>query len=158
MGNCQELFDEVTVITAVPVADFTEVGRTALSPTIDEDYFSPMLTNAIVIGREPAVTNGALIPIKGRAKAKDNTQDNTAGRLHTVGVDCTVDDRDGDVWQYLLNLERNPMHLILNFRNGGRAFVHGDRDSYLCQVERDSGTTNVSFRIQNLMGIQLIVD
>jgi hypothetical protein len=37
------------------------------------------------------------------------------------------------------------------------AFVAATRDSYLCEVERNGAKTSVSFRIYNLMGIQLIV-
>ena len=79
-----------------------------------------------------------------------------AGRLHTVTVQCEVDDRDGTVWADLLKLERTPAHLLLTFRGGIRAFVQGSIDTYHCEVERDGAKTSVQFKVQSLMGIQLI--
>ena len=56
----------------------------------------------------------------------------------------------------LLKLERTPAHLLLTFRGGIRAFVQGSIDTYHCEVERDGAKTSVQFKVQSLMGIQLI--
>lgn len=166
MTNCKEfVLDDLMAITAIPVSDISAsepnspVNR--LTPTIDSDDFTlsdEALRNAIVIGRQPATTDGVLIPIKrATGKAKDDESDSVAGRLHTVGVSCEVDDRDAEVWNHLLTLERTPSHLLLMFRGGDRAFVSVTEDTYQCSVERDGAKTSVSFKIQCLMGMQLIV-
>ena len=89
-------------------------------------------------------------------KAKDDESDSVAGRMHTVTVTCEVDDREFEVWDHLLTLERTYRHLILTFRDNSRAFVSSTQDTYLCSVERDGAKTTVTFRIQNLMGIQRV--
>lgn len=159
MNNCKEfLLDDVMAITAIPVSDFN-LGTAAwqLKPTISAPVFSPPLYNAITIGLQPAVTGGTLIPIfRATGKAKDSESDVVAGRQHSVNVSCEVDDRNGAVWNDLLTLERTPSHLLLTFRQGTRAFVSSTADTYICEVERDGARTSVSFKIHNLMGIQLI--
>ena len=90
-------------------------------------------------------------------KAKDDENDSVAGRLHTVTVTCEADDRDSDVWNHLLTLERTPSHLLLTFRDSTRAFVSATEDTYLCNVECDGSKTSITLRVQNLMGIQLLV-
>ena len=157
--------DDLLAVTAIPVTDFSP-GTAAwqLTPTIANDQFMPILTNAIAIGLQPAATGGKLIPIKRvSGKAKDNESDSVAGRKHTVNVSCEADDRNltadsrGEtVLDYLLRLERTPSHLLLTFRGGQRAFVAATADTYLCNVERDGAKTGVTFNIENLMGIQLI--
>ena len=110
-------------------------------------------------------TGGKLVPIRRMTgKAKDSKSDSVAGRLHTVTVNCEVDDRDlsadGNdltVLDYLLALERTPCHLLLTFRGGQRAFVAATNDTYMCETTRDGAKTSLSFKIQNLMGIQLII-
>lgn len=160
MTSCKEYYlDDILAITAIPLADLT-VGTLAwqLSPTISEDDFYPTLDNAITIGIQPATEGGILIPIiRNTGKAKDSESDSVAGRLHTVSITCDVDDREGIVWNDLLKLERNPFHLALLFRGGQHAFVSATEDNYLCNAERDGSKTTVTFRIQNLMGIQLIM-
>lgn len=160
MTSCSEyVLDDIMAIIAVPLEDFA-IGTSAwqLTPTIPHDMFSPNIYNAVTIGVQPATVGGTLIPIRFRTgKAKDDESYNVAGRLHTVNVSCEVDDRDGDVWDNLIILERTPSHLLLTFRNGQRAFVSATKDTYLCSVERDGGKTSVAFRIYNLMGIQLLV-
>lgn len=166
MNNCKEfVLDDLMAITAIPVDDVA-VNNEAwqLNPTIRNtgDGFSPVLTNAITIGLQKATygntTAKALIPIKRfTGKAKDEEGDTVAGRLHTVTVNCEVDEREPDVWAHLLSLERTASHLLLTFRDGiTQAFVNATRDSYLCNVERDGAKTSVAFRIQCLMGIQVI--
>lgn len=170
MKNCKEyLLDDLTAITAIPVSDMpassvsSPVNR--LTPTIPASSFSPTLTNAIVIGLQPATANGALIPIiRKSGKAKDDESDSVAGRLHTVTVDCEVDDREAvtdnsgrTVFDNLLALERTPCHLVLSFRGGSQAVVAATEDTYLCNVERDGAKTSVAFKIQCLMGIQLVI-
>ena len=164
MTNCKEfVLDDLMAITAIPVSDISAgdpdspVNR--LTPTIPGEYFNPTMDNAIVIGRQPATTDGVLIPIKRMSgKAKDDVSDSVAGRLHTVSVSCEVDDRDAEVWNHLLTLERTPSHLLLTFRDGvTHAFVSATEDTYQCNVERDGAKTSVSFKIQCLMGMQLIV-
>lgn len=167
MTNCKEyVLDDVMAITAIPVSDFS-VGTSSwqIKPVIADNSFSPTLTNAITIGLQPAVAGGMLVPIKRTTgKAQDSDGDNVAGRLHTVKVTCKVDDRDmstGDdgltVLDYLLKLERTPSHLLFTFRNNTRAFVSATEHTYLCNVERDGAKTSVSLRIQNTMGVQMIV-
>lgn len=164
MNNCSEfVLDDLMAITAVPVgnipASLPASPVNSLAPTIAAAGFSPSLTGSITIGQKPAVSGGALVPIKRfTGKAKDDESDGVAGRLHTVSVTCDVDDRDGAVWADLLRLERTQCHLLLTFRDGvTRAFVSASKDTYTCNVERDGAKTTVTFRIQNLMGIQLIV-
>lgn len=161
MNRCSEFdLDDLLAVTAIPVGDYS-LGDNAwqLTPTLKNTEFSPTLTNAIVIGLKPAVTGGTLIPIiRASGKAKDSESDSVAGRKHSVTVSCEADDRDGAVWNSLLQLERTPSHLLLTFRNGTRGFVAADKDSYSCEVTRDGSETNVEFKIENLMGIQLITE
>lgn len=160
MTSCKEfVLDDLMAIIAVPLADFP-VGTSAwqLTPTIPSGSFSPVLGNAVTVGRAPATADGTLVPIMQKTgKAKDNESDSVAGRLHTVSVACEVDDRDGEVWDSLLELERTPSHLVLSFRGNTRAFVAATEDTYTCNVERDGAKTSVTFKIYNMMGIQLIV-
>lgn len=159
MNNCKEFdLDDVMAVVAIPVTDYNPgTAPWQLRPVIPATGFSPTLTNAITIGIQAATTGGSLIPIRRKTgKAKDSTGDSVAGRLHTVNVNCEVDDRDGTVWADLLKLERTPAHLLLTFRGGIRAFVQGSIDTYHCEVERDGAKTQVSFKVQCLMGIQLI--
>ena len=160
MNNCKEYLDDVIAITAIPLADLS-VGTSSwqLSPTIPVGQFSPTLSHAITIGIQPATTGGMLIPIKHKTgKVKDDESDSVAGRLHTVNVQCDIDGRSDSVWERLLKLERESHHLILTFRDGTtRAFVSATEDTYLCHVERDGAKTSVTFKIQCLMGVQLIV-
>lgn len=160
MTNCKEFYlDDLLAVTAIPVADFN-LGTAAwqLAATIDADYFTPPLSHAITIGLQPAVAGGTLIPVKpGTGKAKDAESDSVAGRLHTVTVTCEVDDREGTVWDDMLTLERTPSHLVLTFRGGQQAFVAATEDTYLSTTERDGSKTSVTLRIQDTMGIQLLV-
>lgn len=163
MNSCKEYsLDDLMAVCAIPLANIPSgdpaSAANRLTPTIQSSSFSPSLTGAITIGVLPALEGGDLIPIRrGTGKAKDDSQDAVAGRLHTVTVSCEADDRDGAVWAPLLTLERSQRHLLLTFRGGARAFVAATEDSYLCTVERDGAKTTVQFRVQNLMGIQLIV-
>ena len=160
MNKCSEfVLDDMMAIIAIPVSDF-KPGFSAwqLTPTIDRSSFGPDLRNAVTIGRHAASAGGALIPIRPfTGKAKDDESDSVAGRLHKVTVTCQADDRDPAVWDYLLALERTPSHLLLTFRDGTRGFAQATADTYICTVERDGAKTSVAFRIQCLMGIQLIV-
>lgn len=169
MNNCKEfLLDDLMAITAIPVTDYNP-GTNAwqVKPTIGSDYFSPTLTNAIVIGRQtPDLPDGAvLIPImRNTGKCKDAESDSVAGRMHTVTVSCEVDQRDltpdnndKTVLDYLLTLERTPCHLLLTYRDGIRAFVQATEDTYQCEVERDGKKTSVTLKVQNMMGAQTIV-
>ena len=147
-------------IVAIPVGDYN-VGAAAwqVKAVIPATGFSPTLTNSITIGLQPAVYGGTLIPIRrSTGKAKDAESDSVAGRRHSVSVQCEADDRESSVWNDLLTLERTPCHLLLTFRGGIRAFVQGSIDSYHCEVERDGAKTAVSFKMDCLMGIQLISD
>lgn len=159
MRICQEYDrDEVLTITAIPVADYS-LGTHAwqVEPLIPNTQFSPPLTNAIVIGLQPAVAGGKLIPIKrNTGSAKDSEDDSVAGRKHSVSVDCEADDRDPETWNTLLKLERTPCHLLLTFRNGTQGFASCTQDSYECDVDRDGAKTSVKFKLDNYMGIQLI--
>ena len=160
MNNCKEFdLDDMLAVTAIPVEDYNpDTASWQLSPTIDSAYFTPVLTHAIVIGMQPAVTGGEVIPIiRATGKVKDDSSDSVAGRLHTVKVTCEVDDRDASAWNTLLALERTPCHLLLTFRNNTRAFVQATKDTYLCETERDGAKTSVTLRVQDLMGIQMIV-
>lgn len=169
--SCKEFdLDDLLAITAIPVADYS-LGLKAwqLTPTVtnaelcaslvstEEDNSYNHLENAIVIGLQPAVTSGKLIPIiRASGKAKDDEDDSVAGRKHSVDVSCEADDREGTVWNYLLTLERTPCHLLLSFRNGAQGFVAATEDTYTCEVSRDGAKTSVKFDIDNLMGIQLV--
>ena len=165
MNDCKEfVLDDLMAITAIPVDDIPARDLLSpannLAPVMENDDLSPYpLADAITIGLKPAVSGGALVPIKRfTGKAKDDEGDSVAGRLHTVSVSCEVDDRDNSVWNHLLTLERGAHHLLLTFRDGvTRAFVCASQDTYLCNAERDGSKTTVTFRIQCLMGIQLIV-
>lgn len=176
MPNCKEFFlDDMMAITAIPVTDFNPaavpggspsgVNSWLLTPVIPKVQFSPILTRAITIGQRPATTGGILIPImRGTGKAKDDESDQTASRLHKVTVNCQIDDRDlgldasgMTVLDHLLALKRTPSHLLLTFRDKSRAFVQTNKDTYLCTVDRDGAKTSVQFRIECLMGIQMIV-
>jgi hypothetical protein len=162
MNNCKEFdLDDVMAITAIPIENIPASDPSSVSnrltPIIASAGFSPSLTGAITIGVQPASPGGMLVPIiHTTGKAKDDESDSVAGRLHTVSVTCRVDDRESETWEHLLMLERTPRHLLLTFRNLTRAFVTATQDTYLCNVERDGAKTNVTFRIQCLMGIQLI--
>ena len=155
--SCKEYqLDDLMAITAVPIANISASDTASpvnkLTPTVAA--FTPAMNGAITIGMQA----GADIPImRDSGKAKDDESDSVAGRLHTVTVQCEVDDRDGAVWAPLLTLERSQRHLILTFRGGARAFVAASQDTYICTVERNGAKTSVAFRIQNLMGIQLMV-
>ena len=159
MSNCKEfLLDDLMAITAIPVADFS-LGTQSwqLRPTIATADFSPPIANAIVIGQQAIAVGGSLIPIRRHTgSAKDSESDSVAGRLHTVTVSCKVDDRDDTAWNHLLTMERTPCHLLLTFRGGQRAFVAATQDTYMCEVERNGSETSISFKVYNLMGIQLI--
>ena len=164
MNNCKEfVLDDMTAITAIPVSDMpagsvsSPVNR--LTPTIPHGEFAPVLTHAVVIGiATAAVSGGSLIPIRrSSGKAKDDESDSVAGRLHSVTVSCEVDERGGEIWSHQLFLERNACHLLLTFRDGSRGFVSCTEDTYQCTVERDGAKVSMAFKLQNLMGIQLIV-
>ena len=157
--SCKEFnLDDMLAITAIPVTDYSLGTRDwQLKPTILNTAFSPSLTNAIAIGIKPATAGGKLIPImRASGKAKDSEDDSVAGRKHSVSVICEADDRESAVWNYLFSLERTPCHLLLTFRGGTRGFVAATEDTYMCEVDRSGGKTSVSFKIENLMGVQLI--
>lgn len=162
MNNCKEfVLDDLMAVTAIPVGNIPAGELTSpvnqLTPVIPNNAFHPSYADAITIGLRSA-PGGVLVPIKrNTGKAKDDEGDNVAGRLHTVTVNCEVDGRDPDVWTHLLELERTPSHLVLTFRDGiTQAFVAATRDTYTCTTERDGSKTSVAFRIQCLMGIQII--
>ena len=159
MRTCGEYdLDDLLAVTAIPVTDYA-IGTHdwQVKPTIPNTAFSPTLTNAIVVGLRPATTGGKLIPITRKSgKAKDSEGDSVAGRKHSVTVSLEADDRDPATWNYLLALERTPSHLLLTFRGGTHGFVAATEYSYVCEVNRDAAKTSVEFRIENLMGIQLI--
>ena len=165
MANCREfLLDDTLAVTAIPIGNIPagSVSSPAnqLTATIDRSSITTaMLEESIAIGRDVAGVDGVLIPIIRRTgKAVDEESDSVAGRLHTVNVTCEVDDRDPEVWNHLVALERTPSHLMLTFRGGAQAFVAANQDTYLCRHERDGAKTTVTFKIQNLMGIQLMVE
>lgn len=148
--------DDVIAVAAIPVTDYD--GSAFIGASIDSSLFNPPLANAIVIGTSTPVTNGVLIPIKvGTGSVKDSENDGVAGRSHTVTVSCDVDDRDGEVWDDLLLLERSERHLLLTFRGGTQGFVNASRDSYLFHVDRDGSKTTATFKIHNILGVQIIV-
>ena len=157
---CKEYIRDILSVTAIPVGDFNP-GTHAwqLTPTIPSAGFSPTLTHAIVIGRNPAVQGGIVIPImRDTGKVTDSESDSVSGRLHTVKVTCEVDTRNADAFNHLLTLERTPCHLLLTYRDGvTQAFVQATVDTYLCNTERDGSKVSVTLRIQNMMGAQIIV-
>lgn len=159
MINCTEILDDAIAIVAIPVTAFDLGAATwQLTPTIQGSAFAPPLSSVITIGIQPTVAGGALVPIIRRTgKAKDEESDSVAGRSHVVTVTCDVDERDTSVWDNLLALERTPSHLLLTFRDGTRAFVAATKDSYLCMPARDGSKTSVTFKVQNIMGIQTIL-
>lgn len=172
MNDCKEfLLDDLKAITAIPVSDVPAGDVSSpvniFTPTFPSDDFNPTLDNAVVIGRQAATTDGVLVPInRSSGTAKDNTQDSVAGRLHTVTVDCEVDERGGEIWAPIAamdnvpcsqRLERTAHHLLLSFRDGTQGFVSASNDTYVCTVEREGEKVKVAFRIQNLTGIQLLV-
>jgi hypothetical protein len=160
MSSCKEIqLDDVLAVVAVPVENISAGDVSSpvntLAPTVAG--FTPSYAGAIAIGLQ-APAGVTLVPIeRGSGKAKDDSSDSVAGRLHTVTVQCEADDRESSAWAYLLSLERTPRHLILSFRGGARAFVAATKDTYQCTVERDGAKTSVMFKIQCLMGMQLIV-
>lgn len=171
MTNCKEfLLDDVMAITAIPVSDIpagdvnSPVNK--LTPTLDADDFNPTLDNAIVIGRQAATDGGVVVPIKRLSgKAKDDPQDGVAGRLHSVTVNCEVDERGGEIWAPIASmddvpcsqhLERTAHHLVLSFRDGSRGFVSATEDTYLYTIDRDGAKVSVAFKIQNLTGVQML--
>lgn len=160
MTNCKEfVLDEVMAITAIPFGNIN-LGITPwqLTPTIQEEDFSPSLDDTITIGVQPATVGGRLIPIiRSTGKVKDDESDSVAGRIHNVTVACEVDSRDSEIWDNLLVLERTPAHLLLTFRDDSRAFVSATEDTYLCSTDRDGSKTSVTFKIQNIMGVQIIM-
>ena len=159
MTRCSEYeLDDLTAITAIPVTDYNP-GTAAwqLKTTIPASAFSPVLDRSVTIGLRPAAAGASLVPIvRTTGKASDDEGDSVAGRLHTVKASCQADDRDGLVWADLLHLERTPCHRLLTFRGGTRAFAQATSDAYICTVERSGAKTTVIFRLQNLMGIQLL--
>ena len=162
--DCKEFYlDDFMAVAAIPIANIPlsvlSYPANQLSPTISNaDITSSMLAGAITIGVVPAYEDGIVVPIVRRTgKAKDDESDSVAGRLHTVTVSCEIDERDPSVWSHLLTLERTPAHLLLMFRGGARAFVSATEDTYLCSVGRDGAKTTVTFKVHNLMGLQMLV-
>ena len=160
MNNCSEyVLDDMVAITAIPIDDYEAIGSTSLEPTIKAADFAPSLINAIVVGIYPAEAGGVVIPIvKSTGKVKDSESKNVAGRSHNVNVECDIDDRDASLWPVIVNLERNAYHLLLTLRDGTRTFVQATEDSYMCTSERGSGKTSLTFKVHNMMGMQLIVE
>ena len=179
--TCKEyLLDDIMAITAIPVTDIPASDpaspANALTPTISSDTFHPTLAHAVTIGRTPldlTPSGGAqnraawLVPIRRLSgKAKDEEGDSVAGRLHTVTVTCEVDERNGEIWAPVtalggtpcsLHLERTPCHIVLQFRDATRAFAAATPDSYLCTLDRDGAKVNIQFRLQNWLGLQMLV-
>ena len=159
--NCKEIqLDDVLAITALPLANISSSDVSSpvnsLTPTVTS--FTPSYTGAITVGLQSPAQGVTLVPIKrNTGKAKDDSSDSVAGRLHTVTVSCEVDDTEAAVWASLYVLERTARHLLLTFRGGARAFVAATEDTYTCTVERDGAKTSLTFKIQCLMGMQLIV-
>ena len=160
--TCKEFpLADVSSITAIPLSAYTATG-TMLTPVIANNNFNPTFNaNTIVIGTRKATASGnpvgSLVPIiHGTGKVKDDESDSVAGRKHTVAVSSEIDDRDRGVWATLLTLERAPHHLILTGRTGVRFFVRSTEDTYRFEVTRDGSKTSVQFRIECLMGLQLI--
>jgi len=149
-------------IVAVPVSKYTPSGTSMLAPAITDAETLETLdgivdADAIVIGKS-SQNGSALIPIiRDTGKVKDSESLDTAGRLHTVNVECEVDNRDSEVWTLLHRLERMAAHLLLTSRDGSRFFVQGSEDTYLCTVNRDGEKTSVSLKVQCMMGVQMLV-
>lgn len=162
MITCKEFFlDDFMAVTAIPIANIPANSVSSpvcqLTPTIDKDFFYPSLDDAITIGLQAYESGLTLIPIiRHTGKAKDEESDAVSGRSHTVTVTCDVDERDVEIWTPLLALERTPSHLLLTFRDESAAFVAATNDNYMFNVSRDGAKTTVTFRIQNLMGIQAL--
>jgi hypothetical protein len=157
-------------ITAIPLSAIqaSDVSSAANNPTptIGKSSFRPSLIGAVTIGRMPldlstqVFTNRStyFVPVRRLSgKAKDDEGDSVAGRLHTVTATCEVDERGGEIWAHKLALERTPHHLVLTFRDGTLGFAVANEDTYTCTIERDGAKVNLQFRLQNLMGIQMIV-
>ena len=153
-------------IVAVPVSKYTpgsatseleQTKRVMLEPTVSAEVLDGIIdADAITIGTT-SQNGSALIPIiKQTGKVKDAESLDTAGRLHTVSVECEVDDRDSEAWTLLHRLERKAAHLILTSRDGSRFFVQGSGDTFLCTVNRDGEKTSVSLKVQCMMGVQLL--
>lgn len=164
MPTCKEfVLDDLFAVTAIPIANIPASAiaspASQVTPTIGKTTIVPsMLSGSITIGQQPAVADGILIPImRLTGKAKDEESDAIAGRLHTVTVNCQVDERDTSVWSSMLTLERTPSHLLLTFRDKSQAFVAATADTYLFKTDRDGAKTSASFRIENLMGIQMLL-
>ena len=168
MVNCKEFaLDDLMAIVAVPVGKYTpssttseldQITRVMLMPTIDAETLDDIVdADAIVIGKT-SQNGSALIPIiRETGKVKDSESLDTAGRLHTVNVECEVDDRDSEVWTLLHRLERMAAHLLLTSRDGSRFFVQGSEETFLCTVNRDGEKTGVSLKVQCMMGVQMLV-
>jgi hypothetical protein len=171
MSNCKEyMLDDLMAITAIPVSDIAAGDVSSpvnkLTPTLEEDEFGPSLDNAIVIGLMGG-GGAVLVPIKRLSgKVKDDVQDSVAGRGHTVTVTCEVDERGGELWAPVPTLDNMPCsqrlervahHLLLSFRDGTRGFASCTDDTYLCTIDRDGAKVNVTFKIQNIMGVQLLM-
>lgn len=172
MSDCKEFVIGVMAITAIPIdnisASDVNSAANSLKPTVpaagfaptiknqsNEDVPNPIYDGAVTIGLQ-AVGQAELIPIiRTTGKAKDDEGDSVAGRLHTVTVNCEVDERGVEIWDKKLTLERTPHHLLVIYRDGvTQAFVAASEDTYTCNVERDGAKVTVAFRIQNLMGLQ----
>lgn len=159
MTDCTEFFlDDLKTIIAIPVDKYSPDVKFMLSATINQEDYEPVYdSDTIVIGG--IANTGLLIPIIiGTGKIKDDTSDNVAGRLHTISVTCSVDDRNSEVWNTLIKLENTPSHLEIISKNGERFFVQADKDTYLCTTERDGSKRTVSLRIHNIAGCQRIVE
>lgn len=160
MGYCNEfILKDLVTITAIPVGDVAVGPMALLSPKITTSQLTVAYSHAVVIGRVPATAGGDLIPIiSDSGKAKDDVSDAVAGRRHKVAVSCDVDDREPHTWDLLRRLEQEPFCLMLTYRGGEYGFAYADEDTYACTVERDDKDTAVKFSIENLSGIQRIVD
>ena len=162
MINCREFErDDVVAITAIPIENIpaadVESFVNQLTPVIIQSGDGPSMDGSVTIGLQPAVSGGTVIPIiRDSGKVKDDESDGVSGRLHTTTVSCEVDDRNWQTWNHLLALERMNSHLLLTFRGGTRAFVAATEDTYFCHVQRDDAKTSVTFRIQSIMGLQLV--
>lgn len=161
MSSCIEFsFDNLSGIIALPLDAYTP-GAEMLLPVIPEGFFNPVIDlHTIAIGYTANIagaTAGALVELMpGTGEVRDSESLQVAGRLHTVTVDCKVDDRNQDVMTLLQILENVPHHLLLTSRNGKMAFVHATEDTYLCTTERDKGAISLQFVIKNLKGMQII--
>ena len=107
MSSCKELpLDDMAAITAIPIENYSDDTYSyILSPTIVPADFNPIIDeNTIVIGGV-RTSDGALISIvHSTGSVKDSESNSVAGRLHTVSVECEVDDRDADTWALLQTL------------------------------------------------------